>query len=64
MIWVWTAVGLATAAYCIATGIMFLRQKRYACAVAGIALGITILFMPVPGVTGPVKIDLPIASPR
>ena len=64
MIWVWTAVGVATAAYCIATGIMFLRQKRYTLAVVGIALGVALLFMPVPGVTGPVKIDLPIASPR
>lgn len=64
MIWVWTAIGVSTAAYCFATGVMFLRQKRYALAVAGIGLGIAILFMPVPGVTGPVKIDLPIASPR
>ncbi|RYF13716.1 MAG: hypothetical protein EOO77_15120 [Oxalobacteraceae bacterium] len=59
MIWVWTAIGVAVAAYCIVTGVMFLRQKRHVWGVAGIVLGLAVLFMPVPGVTGPVKIDLP-----
>lgn len=64
MMWFWTAVGLAVAAYCIITGTMFLRQKRYVWAALGIAGGILTLFVPVVGQTHAVKIDLPAVSPR
>ena len=57
--WLWTIVGVGVAAYCIATGVMFARQKRYVWAALGIAGGILILLMPVVGQTDAVKIDLP-----
>ncbi|MGY2736419.1 hypothetical protein [Sphingomonas sp. UYP23] len=59
MIWVWTAVGLVAACYCIATGFAYLKQKRYVRGALGIISGVLLLFVPVSGQTSAVKIDLP-----
>lgn len=59
MIWVWTIIGLIAASYCILTGLMYLKQKRYVWAVVGILSGLLLLFVPISGETSAVKIDLP-----
>jgi len=59
MVWFWTVAGLIASIYCIATGIMHFRQKRYVWAALGMASGLFILFTPINGQTHVVKIDLP-----
>ena len=56
----WTIVAIAAAAYCIARGVVDLRQRRYAWGAIGIFAGAAILLTPVQ--THAVKMDLPIPS--
>lgn len=57
--WFWTIAGLIAAAYCVASGVLHFREKRYVWAALGLASAIFILFNPIGAETHAVKIDLP-----
>lgn len=56
----WTIVSLGVAAYCLARGILDIRQQRYVWAVLGMAAAAAILLTPVQ--THAVKLDLPMPA--
>lgn len=59
----WVLAGLAAAAYCIARGIVDLRQRRFVWGALGVLAGL--LLMSIPIQTHAVKFDLPPpASPQ
>jgi hypothetical protein len=53
----WVIVSFAAAAYCLARGIVDLRQRRFAWGALGIVSGILIMTVPIQ--THAVKYDLP-----
>ena len=59
MIW-WKLATFGVALYCLARGVIDLRQRRYIWGVLGIACGGMILFMPMP--SHAVKVTLPITG--
>jgi len=56
--WLWTIAALMTAVYCVASGVMHLRHKRYIWAALGFASALFILFNPIGAETHAVKIDI------
>ena len=59
MMWLWTCAGLLAAYYCVASGVLYFRKKRYVWAALGFASAVFILFNPIGAETHSVKIDLP-----
>ena len=57
--WLWTIAALMAVIYCVASGIIHFRQKRYVWAALGFASAAFILFNPIGAETHAVKIDLP-----
>jgi hypothetical protein len=53
----WMALGLSAGLFCIARGVMDLRQGRYVWGALGIAVGLALLLTPIQ--THPGKYDLP-----
>jgi hypothetical protein len=57
----WMLAGLVAAIYCIARGIVDLRQRRHVWGALGICIGAFLLLVPEP--THAVKLDLPMSTP-
>ena len=62
MLWIWTMAALVASGYCIARGIVDLRQGKYLSGIVGIASVAILLLILV--LTHAVKVDLPIPANR
>ncbi len=59
---VWSLAAMSACLYCIARGILDLRQGKYVWGIAGIVSALIIMLTPLP--THAVKVDLPINTVR